>query len=381
MNNPTLIKTGLRYLLRHPWQSILMILGITLGVAVVIAVDLANASASRAFDLSTESVTGKATHQISGTPNRMDEGIYTRLRKAGLAIPMAPVVIEYATSPQLGGRPLQLLGIDPFAEAPFRDYLGPSSSADLATFLTQPGALLLSQSMAERYDLTIGQQITLEIAGRKQDAYIAGLLAPADNLSQRALSGLLLADIATAQELTGRAGLLDRIDLILPEGDKENLFSGIENNLAGGMRLAPVAARSGAVEQMTDAFRVNLTALSLLALVVGMFLIYNTITFSVVQRRPFFGTLRCLGVTRREVFLLVLIEAALVGVLGAFTGSLLGIIMGQGAVRLVTQTINDLFFVVTVRGVQIPLLSLAKGSLLGVFATLLTAAPPAWGIP
>jgi putative ABC transport system permease protein len=378
MNGKLLIKTGWRYLLRHPWQSILMILGITLGVAVVIAVDLANASASRAFDLSTQSVAGKATHQIDGGPTRLNESIYIALRNAGLEIPLAPVVSQYVISPQLGGQPLQLLGIDPFAEAPFRDYLGPSSSADLSTFLTQSGAILLSQALAQRYDLQIGDQITLEVAGQVNSAFIAGLLTPADRLSQRALNGLILADIATAQELTDRIGLLDRIDMILPEKDIQAMQAVIEEQLPDGVRMIPVAARSGTVEQMTAAFRVNLTALSLLAMVVGMFLIYNTITFSVVQRRPFFGTLRCLGVTRREVFFLVIIESAVVGGLGAILGSLLGIVMGQGAVRLVTQTINDLFFVVTVRGVQVPVLSLVKGSLLGILATLLTAAPPAW---
>jgi putative ABC transport system permease protein len=135
---------------------------------------------------------------------------------------------------------------------------------------------------------------------------------------------------------------------------------------------------------MTSAFRVNLTALSLLALVVGLFLIYNTITFSVVQRRPLFGVLRSLGATRREVFFLVLSEAFVIGLIGAITGAILGILMGQGTVRLVTQTINDLFFVVNVRGVQIPLSSLVKGVSLGLLATILTAAPPAWeaaGVP
>jgi putative ABC transport system permease protein len=129
---------------------------------------------------------------------------------------------------------------------------------------------------------------------------------------------------------------------------------------------------------MTSAFRVNLAALSLLALVVGLFLIYNTMTFSVVQRRPLFGTLRCLGVTRGEIFWLVVGEAFIVGLIGAILGSALGVLMGQGAVRLVTQTINDLFFVVTVQGVQIPISSLVKGFLLGILATVFTAAPPAW---
>ena len=129
---------------------------------------------------------------------------------------------------------------------------------------------------------------------------------------------------------------------------------------------------------MTAAFRTNLTALSLLALVVGMFLIYNSMTFSVVQRRPLFGTLRCLGVTRGEIGVLVLGEAVMVGALGSLLGLALGVILGQGAVQAVTQTINDLYFVVTVRGIAIPVASLAKGAVAGVFATVAAAALPAW---
>jgi len=129
---------------------------------------------------------------------------------------------------------------------------------------------------------------------------------------------------------------------------------------------------------MTAAFRLNLLALSLLALVVGLFLIYNTMTFSVVQRRPLFGTLRSLGVTRREVFALVIGEALLVGSLGAILGLGLGILMGRGAVQAVSQTITDLYFVVTVQEIGIPTSSLVKGALLGILATVLAAAAPAW---
>jgi putative ABC transport system permease protein len=388
MSRRTLGRIGWRYLIRHPWQSVLMVLGITLGVAVVVAVDLANASASRAFDLSTSAVAGKATHQITGGPQGLDEDIYTDLRRAGLGIPLAPVLVEYVSSPQLGDQPFQMIGVDPFAEAPFRSYLGGDyggdptgvagrSAIDLTAFLTQPGAILMSQDVADRYSLAAGQPITLEVSGRTKSAFVAGVIQGGEALNRQALAGLVLVDIATAQELTGRLGKLDRIDVILPAENPEAVTA-FGGHLPEGAQLESVAARSGTIEQMTEAFRVNLTALSLLALVVGMFLIYNTITFSVVQRRPLFGTLRCLGVTRQEVFLMVMSEALLTGLLGGLLGVGLGLLMGQGAVRLVTQTINDLFFVVTVRGVQIQPLSLLKGALLGVSATLLTAAPPAW---
>jgi putative ABC transport system permease protein len=184
-------------------------------------------------------------------------------------------------------------------------------------------------------------------------------------------------DIATAQEVTGKIGLLDRIDLILPEDDPATVGR-LQAHLPESILILPVAARDGIVKEMTQAFRVNLTAMSLLAMVVALFLIYNTMTFSVTQRRPLFGILRSLGVTRREIFLMVVTEALALGAVGAALGTLLGILMGRSTVGLVTQTINDLFFVTTVRDIPIPVSSLIKGNLLGVIATTLTAAFPAW---
>ncbi len=380
----TLFNVGWRYLLRHPWQTILMIVGITLGVAVMVAIDLANSAASRAFDLSTDAIAGRATHQVVGGPAGLDERIYAELRTSGLSVASAPVVADMITSPQLGDRPIQLLGVDPFAEEPFRSFLitdrggsaeDPIDVAQLVAFLTQPGALLLSEDLAGQYGLAIGDVLSIDASGRAAEGVVAGLLRPQDRLARRALEGMILADIATAQELLGQEGRLSYIDLILPEGASGDAVTA---RLPQNARLVAVSARTGALEQMTAAFRTNLTALSLLALVVGMFLIYNSMTFSVVQRRPLFGTLRCLGVTRGEVARLVLGEALLVGLLGSVLGIGLGILLGQGAVRLVTQTINDLYFVVTVRGIAIPPESLVKGLLAGLAATVASAALPAW---
>lgn len=383
-------RIGWRYLLRHPWQTGLMILGIALGVAVVIAVDLANASAMRAFNLSTEAVAGRATHQIIGGPSGLDEQIYLDLKKSGLVEAAAPVISEYVSSPELGGALVQLLGIDPFADYPFRDYLGSESEAqrlpsviNLIDLLTRPGALLVSADLASRNNLdeclevVDGCHINLEILGEVQSAVIIGELQPDNEISRRALDHMIISDIATAQELSGKIGRIDRIDLILPESWQDILEDQIRQLLPANARLVAVEARQGTVQEMTSAFRINLTALSLLALVVGLFLIYNTITFSVVQRRPLFGTMRCLGVTRKEIFTLVLFEALATGLIGSALGMIFGLLLGQGAVRLVTQTINDLYFVLNIQGVQISVSSLIKGGLLGIVATMLTAIPPA----
>jgi len=374
------MKVSWRFMRRHPWQVILMILGIALGVAVVVGVDIANESASRAFDLSAETIAGRATHIISGGPQGLDDALYTQVRTAGLALDSAPVISDYVTSPQLSDVTLQLLGVDPLAETPFRNYLSGEGSVpvdELVAFLTTQGAVLLSDDFAARYNLSVGNRLSLVYAGNEYPGFVAGLLQPDDNFSRRALEGVVLADIATAQELTGRTGKLDRIDLILPR-ESDAVLKELQALLPSNVIVSPAEARNGTVQQMTKAFRVNLTALSLLALVVGLFLIYNTMTFSVVQRRSLFGVLRSLGVTRGEVFVLVIGEALILGVLGAGFGISLGILMGRGTVRLVSQTINDLFFVITVSDFGIPMVSLIKGGLLGVFATVATAAFPAW---
>ncbi len=357
-----------------------MVIGISLGVAVVVGIDMANQSASRAFDLSTEAVTGRATHYISAGSQGIEESIYTSIRRTGLDFPSAPIISDYVIAPQMDGITLQLLGIDPFTDDPFRNYLGDTqgvASNSLTPFLAQSNSVLISENLAERYALGLGDEFEIVYAGTNLLVNVAGLLQSGDSLGGKALDGMLLMDIATAQELSGRLGYIDRIDLILPPNDQVSLDA-VQNLLPEGILVLPVEARSGAVEQMTAAFRLNLTALSLLAMVVALFLIYNTMTFSVVQRRPLFGTLRSLGVTRREVFLMVVGEALTIGFLGAGLGIILGILMGRGAVGLVSQTINDLFFVSTVRDVPIPIGSLIKGGLLGIIATGATAAFPAW---
>ena len=383
-----LFKTGLRYLLRRPFQSILCILGVALGVAVIIAIDLANLSASRAFSLSTDTVAGKATHQIIGNASGLDQDIYRRL-KVELGIrEAAPVIDGYATAIELDRQPLHILGIDVFAEAPFRNYLGGGNGgtntgaggADFSQFLSQPDTILIGKDTAQRYNLGIGSTITFRLGDRRPVVRVIGILQPADANSSRALDGLGIMDIGGAQALFDMPGKISHIDLIADERTEvgQMRLAQIRAMLPQGTQIVRPEARSQSVESLSDAFELNLTALSLLALVVGMFLIYNTITFSVVQRRPIFGILRCLGVTRREIFRMVLTEAMLLGAIGGLIGVVFGIVLGRGAVQLVTRTINDLYYVVNVQSIEVSPLTLLKGFVLGIVAAILAALPPAY---
>ena len=371
-------RSSRRYLTRHPWLMGLSVLGVAIGVAVVVAIDLANTSASRAFQLSAETVTGTATHQVVGTGETLDDDVYRRLRTAGVR-PSAPVVEGYGTL-RRGDRTFQIIGIDPLADAAFRPYLGTGASGDLdlGTFMAQDVALLSAPTAA---DLGVAPEDTLRVEseGTTHAVAVAGLIEPRNERTRRAVANLLVVDVSTAQRLFGQRGRVSRIDLLAPadEAAQAAYLDRVRRVLPDGARLQRSDTRTETVAQMTEAFDLNLTALSLLALIVGAFLIYNTMTFSIVQRRGLLGRLRALGVTRGQVFRLVLGEAAALGLVGSVLGVLLGVVLASGLVQLLAQTINDLYFVVEVREVTVAPWTLAKGALLGMGTTLLAALPPA----
>lgn len=372
-------RSSLRYLTHHPWLMGLSILGVAIGVAVVVSIDLANTSAQRAFQLSAETVTGKATHQVVGTASTLSDDVYRTLRvKAGIR-PSAPVVEGYASLDR-SDRTFQVVGVDPFTDGAFRPYLGtgPSGSLDLRTFMTTDAALMSARTAAE-VGLSPGDSLQVDVQGSKHSVRLAGLIEPEDDRTRRAIANLLVVDVSTAQRLFDMGGKLSRIDLLLPSADSAQAaaLQRIESILPEGARVQRSETRTETVEQMTEAFELNLTALSLLALVVGAFLIYNTMTFTIVQRRGLIGRLRALGVTRSQIFGLVLTEATILGVLGTGMGLLLGIVLASGLVQILAQTINDLYFVVQVSELSITPWILTKGSLLGVGTTLLAALAPA----
>lgn len=362
---------GWRYLARHPWQLLLAILGVGLGVSVVVAVDLANESAGRAFTLSMDALSGQATHRIVAGPGGIDERLFVRLRLVAADLPAAPVVEAFGT---VAGETLHVLGVDPLSEAGFREHLGTVGEGAAGLLMGAPDAVLMAKATAGRLGLQVDEPFTLAIAGREHRLRLAGLIRPGAQAA--ALEGLLLTDIAIAQELAGRLGRLSWIDLRLPE--RAAAVERLSALLPPAAELEPVGKRTRAARQMTRAFRTNLQAMGLLALVIGMFLIYNTMTFVVLQRRRLLGTLRILGVTRGEVFRVVLGEAVVIGLIGTMLGLVAGIGIGQGLVRLVTRTINDHYFVLTVSSFLVTAAPLLKGAALGLGATLVATLVPAF---
>lgn len=432
-----LLRLSQRYLMRHPWQVGLALLGVALGVAMLVAVALATTSARLAFQLSAEQVAGRTTHQVTAGPAGLDPFLAAELRALLAPYPGAAAAAVVETGVRVEGPhkesapPLTLLGVEAGFAAAFRPGLLPVSPgadagsdpskaatearpvrmtarvlgsllgregvvtltpddfrrgqiegnlSDVVPPFPPPGGVMLSEETAQALHVGPGDTLPLKLGARIKPVLILATLSLADAAEREALSGLLLAELNTVQGWLDRPDSVDRIDLILPSDPgtaPPALEAQVKTLLPPGAQLTRPALRQQGLQQMTAAFEVNLQALSFLALIVGMFLIYNTITFSVVQRRALIGTLRCLGLTRKEIFWQVVLEALLIGSLGTLLGSVAGLALGRGLVGLVTQTINDLYFAVSVREVTITPSVFVQGALLGIVATTLTAMLPA----
>ncbi len=361
-------RAGLRHQRLHGWQTVLAILGIALGVAVVMAVGLANQSASRAFEITMQQVSGRVTHQILAGPAGLPEQLYTDLRLQHPELTTAPVVEGVV---RIRNEQFTLLGLDPLSEQPFRSLTALPAPDILTRLLTQENSLLLSTYTAKRLGLESGNQITLDVAGVPRQAQIIALFG---NQQGAALDGVLVADIAAAQTLLGQFGTLDRIDLTL----RQEQIRPLQEWLPKGLHLVETSQRTAAMANMSQAFQTNLSAMSLLALLVGGFLIYNTATFSVLQRRRQFGIMRLIGATRSEVFRVILIEQMVIGLIGTMIGLGIGILLARELLWLVTRTINDLYYSITITQLDLSPVMLLTGTALGLITTLLGSAAPAW---
>jgi len=365
-------RASLRFYLRHPWQLGLAIVGVSLGVAVYVGVSLANDSAGRAFDIAAARVRGEVTHRLLPIDEMLDETLYRDLvLRDGIATATPIVAGEVRIAARAGER-VPLLGIDPIRQGA-RRLVRPDVGAgtDFARLLTEAGTVLLPTALAADLGIERDELLTLLVAEREVEVRAIGFIpegfATLDNEPP------IVTDIATAQELLGRTGRLSRIDLKLTEEQARALADARLPNAL----LIPTETERDTFRQLTAAFRTNLMALGLLALVVGMFLIYGTMAFAVLQRTRTLGILRAMGVSRGEILKSIVLEAAAIATIAAAIGLGLGHALATGLVGLVLQTIGDLSFGAAVGSVDPSPWLYVQGAALALGATLVAAVKPA----
>lgn len=380
--NTILNRASRNFLWRHPWQLALAIVGIALGVAVVIAIDLAIESSLKSFNHASKAMSGTATHRIIASDGGLDEKLYTRLRVEQGISNLSPLVTGYLKLTQPNEESFKLIGIDPFIEkslhSGWRNEGNENAGPDFLTrLITEPNSVLLSEKTAQRLHLQINDHLAVVTDQGPQQLNIIGLLPGNDAVSEQALATLIITDIATAQEILGLFGRLSSIEVFIDK-DAPEILAAIQKLVPGNALLVSIDSQTESIREMTRAFSIDLKALGLLSLLVGMFLIYNTMTFLVMQRRRLIGSLRLLGVTRRQVFKLIIGEAFLLAIIGTLLGIALGIALGNGLLYLVSGTMNAIYFRIDAASLMVMPLQIGKGILLGLSATLLAVLPPAF---
>lgn len=362
---------SLRWLGRHRWQLAAAVLGVALGLACVVGIELASRSALRSFERTTRALAGAATHVLVGGPDGIDEREYARLVLEFPTLDFAPV-LELDARDERGG-PLVLTGVDPNAEARLRGASLPTMRLDAAAF--DPRGVWTTRATAAELGVGLGGEFALSLAGRTTRARLAGFLETEDSAAASALRGRVVADLATVQRLSGTTGELSRIDVVARDAAA---LARLESAVPPGAALQSVGERAGELGRISRALRFNLRALALLALVVGAFLVYDTATFSVVQRRELFGRLRALGASRAALFRAVAFEALWIGVAGSALGVALGVAVAKRLVAPLAQTLTDLYTPVGVPELDVRPGFLAAAAALGVVTTLVGALLPAW---
>lgn len=396
-----LARAHLRHLWRDRWQTLLAVFGVSVGVAVVLAVDLANAASREAMQIAQRQLDGTATHAIVGAGERVEESAYPELRlrwrQGDPALAdvraMAPVVTaetRVGRDPTTMRLPVQWLGIDPTADAGMRAVVpGPGGGQDL---MSEPGTALLDAATARRLDLdpeaTSGGRIWVQGGGLPRSLRVIGTFSLGDTVLGQ---GLLITDIATAQEGLERIGWLSRIDLVRTQGPPtrplaaalERFFPGLvvrtarsdAEDLGDGLRMDSLAERAADTRALAASFQLNLAALGLLALVVGLFLVHGTLGHAVLRRRSAFARLRAIGVHAGELRRMVLAEALVVAVAGVLCGLLLGRWLASGLLALTAGTLQSLYGQVAVAALAPDPVPVAKAVGVGLIATVLAAVP------
>jgi putative ABC transport system permease protein len=375
----------LRPLLREKLRTVLTILGIAVGVAVVVAIQLANQSALRAFRESVDAVAGRANYQIAGDAGWIGEELLLKLQPLWQrGSRFAPVIdVEGVIEPsQL---PIRVLGVDLLSDLHFRDYRyatvlssateqAPTGAPLQYLELFRSDSVILPAPFARERGISVGDTVVLSVLGERRPLVVRGILqahGPATAFN----GSIAICDIAVAQRNFRMTGKLTRVDLILPENP--TLMRDLERQLPAGVRIERPSRRNERVEKMLRAFRVNLFALAGVALLVGIFLVYNTVLISILRRRQDVGVLKTLGTSPSQILMAFISEGLVFGLAGSIVGVALGHVLASSILRLVGRTINALYITSQPEAVALTPGVIATGVAVGTILSLISAIQPA----
>ncbi|MBI3940472.1 MAG: ABC transporter permease [Acidobacteria bacterium] len=366
----------------HWLKNLLTTFGIVLGVAVFFSMRTANRSLTGEFHKTIDRIAGKAQLQVTAGEAGLPEAALEQVQSVA-GVEIAVPVIEAVVQSQFGeeGR-LLLLGVDFTGDNRMRGYQIEEDAGteieDPLGFLAQPDSICLTREFAKRNNLKLQDAIELDTAAGHKRFVVRGLVTPG-NLASAFGGNIAVMDIYAAQFVLNRGPKFDRIDIALQSGQRlDAAQQHLQRRLGPGLKVETPDQRGRQMEALTSAFTVGLLFSSLVALLVGVFLIFNSFAVAVTRRRKDIGILRALGATRRQVQLLFLSEAFFMGVVGSVAGVAAGWVGARAVISFMDRVIQGSYNVsVRTGSVQAEPLFIGLSVLLGIAASLLGALIPA----
>lgn len=364
-----------RRLVREPATSLLAVAGVALGTGSVVTVQVLTQGAVAAFDATVDLLGGDADALVLGHGGRMDESLYPVVLGTEGVASASPLlersVLLRRPGEQDAPRHVPLYGVDLLS--PTESALHPSSAGQLPSGLP-PAAV--SAELARTLALGLGD--TLEVA--RGPGWVPVVVHRLLDASARASAAgpMLVVDMADAQNVLGETGWISRINVrFRSDSPGATVRSRLASRLDGSALVSSPAGQRTEARRLLSAFRVNLAALALVSVFVGLFLVYGTTRASLSRRRHEAGLLRSMGATRSQVLGATLAEAGALGAAGAALGVPLGYVAALANLESVSGTVTDLYLLSAVRTLDVPprvwFLALAGG----VAGTVAGAAGPA----
>jgi putative ABC transport system permease protein len=335
------------YLKKHAVRSLITVVGIVLGVAVFVAMHTANEAVFYAFERTVDRIAGAAQLQISAGEAGFPEDVLERVQ----AIPDVQVAVPVIEAPAGTNLPGQgnilILGVDMTGDRSLRDYDFESGDEavvdDPLVFLAQPDSIIITKEFAARNRIGVGDRLSLSTMMGDRAFTVRGIMR-SGGLTSAFGGNLAVMDIYAAQLVFGRGRRFDRIDLKLNEGhDVQNGRATIQKALGVGFDVEPPASRGQQLESTLAVYAISMNVSSLFALFIGMFIIYNSFSIAVTQRRSEIGILRALGATRSQIRNLFLVESAAGGLVGSGAGIALGMAMARGMVGSISSMLEGIY--------------------------------------
>lgn len=365
----------------HKLRTGLTLLGIALGVAVYFAVHTANITIIDSLNVTVEKVSGRATLQVTAGEAGFPEEVLETVRATPgvrVAEPVIEVIAHTAFDEDVN---MLIVGVDTTGDQEIRQYQWDESETEIGdplVYLAQPDSIMISRAFAERHGLKQEDKLPLYTSQGRREFTVRGIFKPV-GLGEVFGGNVAVMDVYAAQFVFNRGRNFDRIDIMTdPAIPLERVQAALRQRLPAGIDVDRPATRGEDVEKTVAVVRQGLTITSFVALLVGVFIIFNSFSIAVNQRWKEIGILRALGVERRNVQRMFLGEAVLMGVIGSLLGIVGGFYLASGATRIVGDIVTVIYSQAGTPQPPVFHPDYAMGSLaLGITASLIAAWLPA----